>query len=41
VRSALCQHHRIFGLVSAEGSMMVLAVLHERMDLMERLKARL
>lgn len=36
-----CQHHYIFGLVRDDLPMLVIAVFHERMDLMKRLRNRL
>lgn len=40
IRVCRCEHHYIF-YVRREGVAIILAVLHERMDLMERLKQRL
>ncbi len=40
IRVCKCEHHYIFYLRKDERAI-ILAVLHERMDLMERLKARL
>ncbi len=36
-----CQHHYIFGLMRDQRPMLVVAILHERMDLMKQLKKRL
>jgi len=36
-----CQHHYIFGLMRNKHPMLVVAVFHEQMDLMEQSKARL
>lgn len=36
-----CQHHYIFGLMRNKRPMLVVAIFHERMDLMEQLRARL
>jgi toxin ParE1/3/4 len=41
LRLMLCQHHFIFVLPRKNSPAVVLAVLHERMDVMERLKERL
>ncbi len=40
VKSHHCRHHYVFFLGRPEG-IVILAVLHERMDLMERLRERL
>lgn len=40
VKSHLCRHHYVFFLERPE-DIVILAVLHERMDLMERLRERL
>jgi toxin ParE1/3/4 len=40
LRMTRCQHHYLFMLSRPGAPAVVLAVLHERMDLMERLKAR-
>ena len=40
LRSMLCQHHYIFGLTSRKTPFVVLAVLHERMDIITRLSSR-
>lgn len=36
-----CQHHYIFGVMRGTRPMLVVAIFHERMDLMEQLKNRL
>lgn len=36
-----CQHHYIFGLKSINKPMAIIAILHERMDLIKRIKARI
>ena len=36
-----CQHHYIFGLMRESCPMLVVAIFHERMDLMAQLKTRL
>lgn len=36
-----CEHHYVFALVRPAASLLVLAVLHESMDLMARLRERL
>jgi plasmid stabilization system protein ParE len=36
-----CQQHYIFGVVRPDEPMLILAVLHERMDMLKRLKSRL
>jgi toxin ParE1/3/4 len=41
LRMVLCQHHYIFCLLRQDAPALVLAVLHERMDIMTRLKSRL
>ena len=41
VRVKHCQHHYIFGLVRQDLPLLVIAVFHERMDLMKRLSNRL
>lgn len=41
LRVALCEHHHIFCLMRPAAPALVIAVLHERMDLMARLKTRL
>ena len=41
VRIMHCQKHYIFGLVRNEAPLMIIALFHERMDLMVRLKKRL
>jgi plasmid stabilization system protein ParE len=41
LRMVRCQHHYIFMLARQGSPAVVLAILHERMDLMERLATRL
>ena len=41
VRIKHCQKHYIFGLMRKDAPMMVIALFHERMDLMTRLKNKL
>jgi plasmid stabilization system protein ParE len=41
LRMAKCHHHYIFCLFGPDAPVLVLAILHERMDLMERLADRL
>jgi toxin ParE1/3/4 len=41
LRLVLCQHHYVFGLMRHNMTMLIIAFLHERMDTMQRLKARL
>ena len=41
LRVRLAEHHYIFCLPKSEGPAVVLAILHERMDLIARLKERL
>lgn len=41
LRMVRCEHHYIFCLPRAEAPALVIAILHERMDLMTRLKVRL
>lgn len=36
-----CQHHYIFGLRMPDKSMVIIAILHERMDLIARISSRL
>jgi len=36
-----CQHHTVFGLIRDGKPMLVVAIFHERMDLMVQLKERL
>jgi plasmid stabilization system protein ParE len=36
-----CQHHYIFGVMRSSQPMLVVAILHERMKLIERVKKRL
>jgi plasmid stabilization system protein ParE len=36
-----CGHHYIFGLNGKSGPILIIAILHERMDLIARLKSRL
>ncbi len=41
LRATRCEHHYVFHLIRAKQSPLILAVLHERMDLMARLSKRL
>ena len=41
LRMVLCEHHYIFCLPRDEAPALVIALLHERMDIMTRLKLRL
>lgn len=41
VRMTRCAHHYIFGLVREGNPMLIVALLHERMDIMMRLAGRL
>ncbi|MDY6937145.1 MAG: type II toxin-antitoxin system RelE/ParE family toxin [Cyanobacteriota bacterium] len=41
LRVVRCQHHYIFGLMRANQPMAVIAIFHERMDVLRRLKTRL
>lgn len=41
LRMVRCQHHSIFGLVRDHEPMLIVAVLHERMNLISRLRKRL
>lgn len=41
LRIARCRQHLIFALRQADGPMLILAILHERMDLIARLAHRL
>jgi toxin ParE1/3/4 len=41
MRVVRCQHHYIFGLIRDNKPMLIVAVLHERMNLTSRLKRRL
>lgn len=41
VRMVHCQHHYIFGLPRRDKPFLIVAVLHERMELMQRLEKRL
>lgn len=41
VRIMHCQKHYIFGLVRDKAPLMIIALFHEKMDLMTRLKKRL
>ncbi len=41
VRVKHCQKHYIFGLMQSDEPMLVLAIFHERMELMKQLKKRL
>jgi len=41
LRVTRCEHHYVFHLIRAKQPPLILAVFHERMDLMTRLKQRL
>ncbi|MGK7875117.1 MAG: type II toxin-antitoxin system RelE/ParE family toxin [Xenococcaceae cyanobacterium] len=41
LRMTRCQHHYIFGIVRKDKPMAVVAIYHERMDVLRRLKKRL
>lgn len=41
LRMVLCQHHYVFMLCREDAPAVVIAILHERMDMVARLKARL
>jgi toxin ParE1/3/4 len=41
LRMVLCQHHYVFCLPRATSPALIIAIFHERMDLMARLKLRL
>lgn len=41
LRMAHCEHHYLFCLPQADGPILVVAILHERMDLMLRVAGRL
>jgi toxin ParE1/3/4 len=41
LRMAACSHHYIFCLPRPDAPALVIAILHERMDIMARLKSRL
>ena len=41
VRVMHCQHHYIFGLMREDAPMLIVAILHERMDVIARLQNRL
>jgi plasmid stabilization system protein ParE len=41
LRMARCEHHSIFCLPREDGPALIVAILHERMDLMKRLAGRL
>lgn len=41
VRIKHCQHHYIFGVIKSDAPMLVIAIFHERMELMKRLRKRL
>ncbi|MEM6603988.1 MAG: type II toxin-antitoxin system RelE/ParE family toxin [Pseudomonadota bacterium] len=41
VHIKFCEHHYIFGIRRDNLPMLILAIFHERMDLMQRLKGRL
>ncbi len=40
-RVSRCQHHYVFFVREDDGSVLILAVLHENMDLLERFRDRL
>ena len=41
IRYLYCSHHYIFGITSGKSPFQIIAIFHERMDLMSRLKSRL
>ena len=41
IRVKHCQHHYIFGFDREDAPFLIIAIFHERMDLMQRLKNRL
>lgn len=41
MRMVRCKHHYIFGLMRPSSPMLVVAVLHEKMDLIQRVRKRL
>jgi len=41
IRILHCQKHYIFGLINNDNPMIVIAVYHERMDIMQRVRKRL
>lgn len=41
LRMARCEHHYVFCRIRDEAAPLIIAVLHERMDLIQRLKGRL
>ncbi len=41
MRMVRCEHHYIFGLMRPESPMLVVAVLHEKMDTIRRVRKRL
>ena len=41
MRMVRCEHHYIFGLMRPESPMLVVVVLHERMDTIRRVRKRL
>ncbi|NLS06868.1 type II toxin-antitoxin system RelE/ParE family toxin [Rhizobium sp. P32RR-XVIII] len=41
LRMARCEHHYVFCLLRGDGPALIVAILHERMDLMKRLAGRL
>ena len=41
LRVGRCEHHYIFCLPQQDAPVLIIAILHERMDLIERLKRRL
>lgn len=41
LRVTRCQHHYIFGITRSGSPMVVIAIYHERMDVLQRLRTRL
>jgi plasmid stabilization system protein ParE len=41
IRFKHCQHHYVFGLMIKNSPMLIIAIFHERMEVMEKLKKRL
>jgi toxin ParE1/3/4 len=41
LRVTRCQHHYIFGIMRSGSPMVVVAIYHERMDVLQRLRTRL
>lgn len=41
LRVCRCEHHFVFSLIESAGEALIIAVLHEKMDLMVRLRDRL